>query len=137
MATYDKIKMQQWAQGIAASWWQKAFLIWPTIGAMPKVEMNSRLTSCGGRAFMLTPKNKLNFPDMVERVDFSCYLMERNPEEYRLETIPHELSHFIAFRVYGEENHGKAFKFVMQKLGCRGTRCHRMETKRMAERKTK
>ena len=129
--------MQAWAQAIATNWWIKATSIWPTIGKMPVIEMNSRLTSCGGRAFMLTPKNKLNFPDLIEKIDFSCYLMEKDYAEYQREIIPHELAHFIAFRVYGEQNHGKAFVDVMQQLGCRGTRWHSIETKSMAERKAK
>lgn len=136
MATYDKIGMQKTAQNVAVTVWEKAFRIWGAkIGALPKVEMNSRLTSCGGRAFMLTAKNKKNFPDMVERMDFSCYLMERNPLEYSNQVIPHECAHFIALRVYGDENHGKGFYSVMTQLGCRVERCHPMETKFMAKRK--
>jgi len=133
MATYDKEKLLAFAVYHANAVWKNAFSIWgDKIGQMPVVEMNARLTACGGRAFMRTPQNKANFPDMIERVDFSCYLMERNPDEYKAETIPHELAHFIAFRVYGDENHGKGFKYVMYKLGCRGDRCHPMVTKNMA-----
>ncbi len=134
MATYDKIKMQKTAQGIAATWWEKAFGIWGAkIGTMPKIEMNSRLTSCGGRAFMLTARNAISHPDMIEKADFSCYLMERNPYTYRHEVIPHELAHFIALRVYGEENHGHGWKYVMQELGVPVERCHSMQTKSRAE----
>lgn len=136
MATYDKIGMQKTAQAVAEKVWKKAFGIWgKRIGLLPIVEMNSRLTSTGGRAFMLTPKNAKNFPNMIEKMDFSCYLMERNPLEYTNQVIPHECAHFIALRVYGDEHHGKGFYYVMQELGCRIERCHPMQTKSQAEKK--
>lgn len=110
--------------------WQKAYGIWgDRIGAMPVVEMNARLTSTAGRAFMLTEKNRREVPGMVERMDFSCFLMLHNWDDFLAQTVPHECAHFIALRVYGDEKHGRGFKYVMQELGCRVKRCHPYATK--------
>lgn len=114
--------------------WQKAYNIWGVgVGAIPVVEMNARLTSTAGRAFMLTAKNKQDFPNMVERMDFSCFLMQNNWNDFLAQTVPHECAHFIALRIYSDENHGKGFKYVMQELGCRVERCHSYQTKSQME----
>lgn len=134
----DKAQLLQTAKGVADAVWHKAYGTWgPKIGKLPLVEMNSRLTSTGGRAFMLCGKNKIYHPDMVERMDFSVYLMQRNLAEYVEQIIPHECAHFIAFRVYGEENHGQGWKYVMQELGVRIERTHKLETKNAAKRATR
>lgn len=114
--------------------WRKAYDIWgPRIGVIPVVEMNARLTSTAGRAFMLTAMNKKVVPPMVERMDFSCFLMLHNWDDFLAQTVPHECAHFIALRVYGDENHGQGFKYVMQELGCRVERCHPYQTKAQAD----
>lgn len=135
MATYDKIKMQKWAEAIAKTYWRKASERWgiAAIGAMPIIEMNARLTSTAGRAWVNMSGHA---PHEVEKIDLSCYLMERNPDNFRLDTIPHELAHFIAYRVYGDKGHGQGWKYTMQELGIpNAQRCHSMETKFKAEKK--
>lgn len=111
------------ANRIGEAFWLKAFGIFDKcIGKMPEIKMNKRLTSTGGRAFF-----------EQGYIDLSCYLMERNPEYYEHNTIPHELCHIIAWRLYGDTGHGKGWKYVMQEMGVNGTRCHTMQTKYQAE----
>lgn len=134
MATYDKPKLLLIAQITAKATWAKAHAIWgDAIGKLPTIEMNARLTSTAGRAFMLTAKNRIDCPTMIEKMDFSYYLMVNNHDEFISQIIPHECAHFIAMRIYGDENHGKGFYYVMQELGCRPEHCHPMQTKSMAE----
>lgn len=115
--------------------WQKAYGIWgDKIGQMPLVKMNARLTATAGFAYMLTANNKTVRPPIIERVEYSCFLMLHNWDDFLKQTVPHECAHFIALRVYGDENHGKGFKYVMQKLGCRVERCHPYKTKSQMER---
>lgn len=129
MATYDKQKMLAACAAKAKETWQKAHGIWgDKIGQMPLVEMNARLTSTAGRAWINTGNPKFK-PHPVEKMDFSCFLLQNNWADFLAQTVPHECAHFIAFRVYGDENHGKGFKYVMQELGCRVERCHSYQTK--------
>jgi predicted SprT family Zn-dependent metalloprotease len=90
---------------------------------IPQFAMNNRLTSTAGRAWL--EKNSL---------DFSVYLMQRNLETFKTETIPHELAHQIAFALYLDRGHGWMWKSVMVRLGCTPDRCHEMETKSQAKR---
>jgi SprT protein len=120
---YDTPKLQRIAEFLVNKWWKKAedkFGL--KIGAMPAVKMNARLTSTAGRAF-------------IEHgyIDLSCYLMTNNPETFAEDTIPHELAHMIAFRLYQDRGHGKAWKYVAQTLYGANNRCHTMQTKRRAE----
>jgi predicted SprT family Zn-dependent metalloprotease len=108
-------------------WWTKAFTIWGAkIGCKPLIKLNKRLTKTGGRAFMLTPKNQENHPQLIEMIDFSQKLFIANENTYYNQIVPHELAHFIAFRVYGEENHGTDWKTVCKTIGCSDSRCHNM-----------
>jgi hypothetical protein len=87
------------------------------VGEMPPIMFNNRLKSTAGRAFMLTAYNRANFPDLIERVELSKKLYENNQNAFLSDIIRHELGHFIAFRVFNEENHGKAWREVMNALG--------------------
>lgn len=121
VATYDKIKMQRECHEAARVIWAKAEKTeWKNgrinaLGIMPVIEMNARLTTTGGRAWM-------NLPDCekheYEKIDLSCYIMANNPwESFVMEILLHELCHFIAWRVYGDKGHGKDFKYVSFMLG--------------------
>jgi predicted SprT family Zn-dependent metalloprotease len=119
MAKYDTVKLQRIAETWAMEWWKAARKIWgDNIGAMPAIRMNPRLTATGGRAFL-----DHNY------CDFSCYLMEREPDYYKSNTIPHELAHHIAWRLYKDNGHGKAWKDVSKMLYGDDNRCHSMGTK--------
>jgi predicted SprT family Zn-dependent metalloprotease len=121
------IEAQVYLDDSVKLWWNKAYSIWGNkIGVCPPVKFNKRLTKTAGRAFMLIPKNAINFPYMKEEIDFSLKLFMDNVENYHTNIIPHELAHFIAFRVYSETNHGMPWKKVCQMLGCSNARCHNM-----------
>lgn len=118
--------MQKFADTVATDFWVKAVARFGSaVGELPIIKMNKRLTSTAGRAF-------------IEHgyIDLSCFLLERNAEYYKIDTIPHELCHMIAFRLYKDEGHGKGWKYVMQELGVNGKRCHSMKTKREVERES-
>ena len=91
------------------------------IGIIPNIIMNNRLTSTAGRAF-------------IERgyIDLSVFLMERNVEGFLDDTIPHELCHIIAWRLFNDKGHGKAWKNTVLFLGKDPTRCHSYITKSQA-----
>ncbi len=129
MSKYDTVKLHKKANDIAVKFWTYAKNYWrEDIGAMPEIKMNPRLTSTAGRAFIFADK---------PFVDLSCYLFENNPEYFEADTIPHELCHHIAFRIFGDRGHSKGWKYVMQQMGIKGDRCHTMQTKRQAERASK
>lgn len=135
---YDKAKMLAACIESASATWERAFKLWGyKIGAMPEISMNARLTATAGRAFMLTAENKKIRPPMIERMDFSCFLMLHNWDDFLAQTVPHECAHFIALRVYGDENHGRGFMNVMIMLGCRPDRCHSYKTKAEMEKPRK
>lgn len=98
-------------------WAQAQALYGNEVGELPPIMFNNRLKSTAGRAFMLVAYNRANFPDLIERVELSKKLYENNQNAFLSDTIRHELGHFIAFRVFGEENHGKKWREVMNALG--------------------
>lgn len=51
-------------------------------------------------------------------------LFKENKEDFFKRTIPHEVAHLVAFRVFCEKGHGKDWKFVMTRFGCDPSRCH-------------
>jgi len=124
---YNIPMLQAVAEKVANDFWLKAFGIFDKcIGKRPAVVMNARLTATGGRAFLEEGK-----------IDLSCYLMTNNMDYYKVDTIPHELCHIIAWRLYGDKGHGKGWKYVMHQMGVNGTRCHTRQTKSQAERNAK
>ena len=117
---YDKAKLQRIAEFHVRKWWNEAIEKFGNgIGEMPAVKMNARLTSTAGRAFIEN-----------DYIDLSCYLMENNQEYFAKDTIPHELAHMIAWRLYKDRGHGKAWKYVAYTLYGSYNRCHTMQVKR-------
>lgn len=57
-------------------------------------------------------------------------LMRDNVQDFINDTIPHELAHLIAFKIYGPKikPHGPEWKFVCRKLGYEPNRCHTLKT---------
>jgi len=88
----------------------------PKVGSMPTVAINKRLRTTAGRAWI---------DETPGRVDFCYSLMAEFTAHFIRDTIPHELSHIIAYRVYKEPNHGPAWKDVMIGFGIKNPqRCH-------------
>lgn len=111
--------MQAKAYENAKGWWNHARNIFgaAAIGEMPKIVMNNRLTSTAGRAWL-----------KHDKIDLSVYLMTHNEETFYRETIPHELCHHIAWRLYGDFGHRAGWKRTMVKMGLNPERCHNMIT---------
>ena len=119
MAKYNTVAQQNFAEYHARIWWREAHKMFgDNIGTMPAIKMNARLTATGGRAFL-----DQNY------CDFSCYLMDREPDYFKANTIPHELAHHIAWRLYKDNGHGAAWKNVALQLYGENNRCHAMGTK--------
>ena len=81
------------------------------------VKMNNRLTSTAGRAWLQTGL-----------VEFSTSLYEANTDAFMEDTIPHEVAHIIAYRVYGSSGHDAAWKQVCYALGSNTSRLHSFKT---------
>lgn len=127
MAKYNIPVLQAFVERHAKDYWIAARrLFGDKIGAMPAIKINARLTSTAGRAFL-----------EQGYCDFSAYLLNNNLDYFAADTIPHELCHHIAWRLYGEDGHGKAWKQVCLQVYGKNNRCHTMQTKYQAERKTK
>lgn len=114
--------LQLFANAQAATWWNKARTVFAErgdIGKLPLVKLNNRLKSTAGRAFI---ENGY--------IDLSTSLLRDNMEYFAKDTIPHELAHMIAWRLYGDRGHGKAWKWVAHTLYGANNRCHTMQIKR-------
>jgi SprT protein len=90
-----------------------------------KFSMNGRLTSTAGRAFL-----------EEGRLEFSKVLYIQNVEKFLEDTVPHELAHIVAFRVFGDKGHGVHWKHIMNFLGYDANRCHNYAVQRRSSAKT-
>lgn len=120
------MELQRLAEVWVDHWWKNALEKFAEfdIGARPAVKLNKRLTATAGRAFL-----------DHDYMDLSVYLFERNIKDFCEDTIPHELAHFIAWRVYKDKGHGKAWKWVAHTLYGNPQRCHNYETKFEAQKR--
>ena len=72
-------------------------------------------------------------------VGFNAGLLEDNLQRYMVRTIPHEVAHLVVFAVHGQlykngkrDSHGEKFIEQMEAFGCETTRCHTMDTSKVA-----
>lgn len=63
------------------------------------------------------------------RIQLNEQLCKENLEDFMNDTIPHEVAHLIAYKVFGDDGHGEGWKSVMRALGLNPTRCHEYNTK--------
>lgn len=94
------------------SCWKQALIIWKSnnIGACPSVNFELTSKNTLGMAFLGRGLIKYN-PVFLSSVD---------PEilsHFLQETVPHEVCHFIAYRVYKDRGHGYWWKDCMKKMG--------------------
>jgi SprT protein len=70
-------------------------------------------------------------------IQINLQLARDNFNDFMEQTIPHEVAHIIARKVYGTliKPHGRQWKSVMLFFGCNPARCHDYDTQ--AARKTK
>lgn len=109
--------------------WARACTIWPQLNSMaqPETRVNARLRTTAGRSH-----SQQNW------IDFNAYLLETAIEEMLTDTLPHEMAHNIADRLYGSYGHDANWYFVFHKLtGRQANRLHSMDVSAMrATRKT-
>ena len=112
----DKTTAQRFIESaLDAAWTRLHSMYGDAIRTKPRIELNSRLRTTAGRAWL--EHNK---------IDISYKLLIEFPEEFRDNTIPHEAIHFVAYRVFGEQNHGKPWKYIMAQYGLPTTPYHDM-----------
>ena len=112
-------------ENLSFVWWEKAWHIWGgRIGPLPASRINKRLKSTAGRAFIMADQ---------PYSDYSLYLLNKYRQEFENDTIPHELSHHIAWRVWKDRGHGKAWKQVAERLYGSCARTHTMESEYQAK----
>ncbi|MFZ4599981.1 MAG: SprT-like domain-containing protein [Terrimicrobiaceae bacterium] len=65
------------------------------------------------------------------RIQLNEQLCKENVEDFISQTIPHEVAHLVAYKVYGDDGHGNGWKSVMRALDLDPTRCHDYDTARV------
>jgi predicted SprT family Zn-dependent metalloprotease len=121
---YDLIALQKFADEWADFWWKVAQEKFKhrynkSIGTIPTIIINTRLTSTAGYAFYCGTK-----------IDLSAKLMSENYQYFAHDTIPHELAHIIADKIFGSKGHDDAWKKTCVIMGFKTTRCHSMQVTR-------
>lgn len=77
--------------------------------------------------------------------NFNMVLLRENFNDFLSQTVPHEVSHFIVYLLFGHQYtkggkriiHGKDWKNVMSFFGCSSERCHSYNTSKSSVRKLK
>lgn len=103
---YSNSQLLELANAEAHQAWARLNSVFVPIGDCPIIVLNNRLTKTAGRAWLDNSK-----------IDLSTKLFRFNVEEFLAQTIPHELAHFVAWRVFGHANHGTPWKHVMKTYG--------------------
>ena len=65
------------------------------------------------------------------RIQLNEQLCKENMEDFMNDTIPHEVAHLIAYKVFGDDGHGDGWKSVMRALGLNPSRCHNYDTSKV------
>lgn len=103
-----EIELQRMAQGV----WENACEVFPNLVKYdcPKIILNNRLSSTGGRCFVRENK-----------IDLSAKLINKHGMPFIYEVLPHEIGHQIDYRINGwpKNNrwHGSSFVVIGAKLG--------------------
>lgn len=61
-------------------------------------------------------------------IRFNKVLLQENVDTFLETTVPHELAHILALKLFGTFAHDKYWKHVMVKLGAEPKRCHSYDT---------
>lgn len=124
----DKAYLQDVADYWSKIWWSKIVTVFPELRnhTRPPIKLNNRLKTTAGRAFF-----EANY------IDLSPELFWEHTENFTQDTIPHELAHIAAYRVFGDEGHGTGWKMTLQRVGIKTTRLHHMVNSAHAKRKAK
>lgn len=124
----DRSYLQDVADHWSKIWWAKIVAVFPELRThtRPPIKLNNRLKTTAGRAFL-----EHNY------VDLSVELFWEYTEEFTQDTIPHELAHIAAYKVFGDEGHGNGWRTTLQRAGIKTTRLHSMVNSTHAKRKAK
>jgi SprT protein len=59
-------------------------------------------------------------------IRYNSLLLERHPQAFLSQTVPHEAAHLVAFNLFGPRvpPHGPEWRAVMAAFGVRPDRCH-------------
>jgi len=59
-------------------------------------------------------------------IRYNLLLLERHPQEFLSQTVPHEAAHLVVFNRFGSRvaPHGREWRAVMAAFGARPNRCH-------------
>lgn len=92
-----------------ADYWKQYSQVpgYAAIGECPKLYFNPRLKTTLGRAFICED------PAYTE---LSLDYVELYPDLVLNNWLQHELAHHVAFRIYGDEGHGKGWKRTLRDL---------------------
>lgn len=67
---------------------------------------------------------------MKNLIKLNPILLHENLEDFKVNTIPHEIAHIVSFQLYGRSGagHGPNWKYVMRRMGIEPSRCHQYDT---------
>lgn len=104
------------AQYNIARWWKRIRRVYPSLPETPpSFKLNNRLKTTAGRAWL----NQY-------MIDLSVELFDEHTQYFADDTIPHELAHIAAFKVYGDPGHGIGWYTVLKSAGINTNRLHKM-----------
>ena len=82
--------------------------------------------TCAGQARYTRVYGSTDIVNIIIR--YNPVLLTENVEDFLARTVPHEVAHIVAQKVFGsyvtKVNHGQGWKNVMAAFGCDATRCH-------------
>ena len=111
---------EQSLQAYSENLWLEYCEIFPALVKFdcPKIVLNNRLSSTGGRCF-----------SWLNKVDLATKFFVNNHDEMLRVTLPHELAHQIDRNLNGDcmnKHHRPSWKAIMIKIGLPPDRCHKM-----------
>lgn len=86
-----------------------------------KIVINTRLTSCAGRACM----NRFGLQH--HRMEFSYNVLKAATPEELSDTVAHEFSHCIDYAIRCKSGHDAAWKAIHAACGGNAKRCHKID----------
>lgn len=102
-------------------------------------KLKVRLAFEGIRFFKKSTTAGYVIPSENNLVYLNLDLLQKNPDHFEKDTIPHEVAHLFARKIQltNEGHHGRTWKFVMKNVyGLEPIRCHSLDTQGVG-RKTK
>lgn len=72
-------------------------------------------------------------------IRFNALLLTENRDDFLKRTVPHEVAHIVARRLFGKKirPHGPEWRQVMQLFGAEASRCHNYDVSRSSRRTLK